>query len=189
MSQMTKKALAASLKNLLLKKPLNQITINDITEDCGVSRMTFYYHFSDIYDLIEWICLEDAKKLLDGKKEYNTWQEGFLNIFRAVSENRPFVKNVYHSVSREALENYLYQVTYRLIIDVIEEQSDGMTVPDSDKQFIANFYKYAFVGILLDWIKKDMKEEPEKIIERLSILIHGDIARSLAYFRIDRMMS
>ena len=53
MSQTTKRALEASLKKLLLQKPLNKITINDITEDCGVNRMTFYYHFKDIYDLVE----------------------------------------------------------------------------------------------------------------------------------------
>ena len=53
MSQTTKRALEASLKKLLLEKPLNKITINDITEDCGVNRMTFYYHFKDIYDLVD----------------------------------------------------------------------------------------------------------------------------------------
>ena len=47
MSQVTKRALEASLKNLLLKKPLSKITISDITEDCGINRMTFYYHFKD----------------------------------------------------------------------------------------------------------------------------------------------
>lgn len=74
----------ASLKKLLLQKPLPKITINDITDDCGVSRMTFYYHFKDIYDLVEWICVEDATQALKGKKTYDTWQEGFLNIFHAV---------------------------------------------------------------------------------------------------------
>lgn len=62
MSQTTKRALEASLKKLLLEKPLNKITINDITEDCGVNRMTFYYHFKDIYDLVDWILTEDAIK-------------------------------------------------------------------------------------------------------------------------------
>lgn len=50
MSQITKRALEQSLKNLLLQKPLNKITINDIAEDCGINRMTFYYHFK-VYDL------------------------------------------------------------------------------------------------------------------------------------------
>ena len=58
MSQATKRALAASLKGLLARKPLSKITISDITEDCGISRMTFYYHFQDVYDLIDWICQE-----------------------------------------------------------------------------------------------------------------------------------
>lgn len=46
MSQITKRALEQSLKNLLLKKPLNKITISDITEDCGINRMTFLLSFS-----------------------------------------------------------------------------------------------------------------------------------------------
>lgn len=68
MSQITKRALEQSLKNLLLKKPLNKITISDIAEDCGINRMTFYYHFQDIYDLVEWSCLEDARKALEKKR-------------------------------------------------------------------------------------------------------------------------
>ena len=86
MSQVTKRALEQSLKNLLLKKPLTKITINDIAEDCGINRMTFYYHFKDIYDLVEWSCTEDARKALEEKKTYDTWQQGFLQIFEAVRE-------------------------------------------------------------------------------------------------------
>lgn len=74
MSQTTKRALEASLKKMLLQKPLNKITINDIAEDCGISRMTFYYHFKDIYDLVEWACVEDAKRALEGKKTCDTWR-------------------------------------------------------------------------------------------------------------------
>ena len=128
MSQVTKRALEASLKNLLLKKPLSKITINDITEDCGINRMTFYYHFKDIYDLIEWSCIEDAKKALEGKKTYETWQQGFLQIFEAVQENRPFILNVYRSVSREQVEIYLYKLTYDLLIGVVNERSAGMNI-------------------------------------------------------------
>lgn len=189
MSQTTKRALEASLKNLLLKKPLNKITINDIAEDCGINRMTFYYHFRDIYDLIEWCCVEDAAKALNGKKTYDTWQQGFLNIFNAVLDNKPFIVNVYHSVSREQVELYLYKVTYGLLIGVVEEQSAGMSVRDEDKKFIADFYKYAFVGIMLNWIRNDMKEEPRSIIDRLSVLIQGDITRALDNFRTDKGLS
>ena len=54
MSKLTKHAMEKSLKNLLKTKPLNRITINDMVDECGISRMTFYSHFQDIYDLVEW---------------------------------------------------------------------------------------------------------------------------------------
>lgn len=186
MSQITKRALEESLKRMLLKKPVNKITISDITEDCGINRMTFYYHFKDIYDLIEWSCLEDAAKALDGKKTYATWQQGFLQIFEAVLDNKPFIQNVYQSVSREQVETYLYTLTHNLLIGVIEEKSLGMKVLDTDKEFIANFYKFAFVGLMLDWIKNGMREDPKQIIERLSSLIEGDITKALNKCRIDK---
>lgn len=62
MSQTTKRALAASLKKLLSDKPLDKITVTDIAEDCGVNRQTFYYHFQDIYDLVEWIYTSEAHR-------------------------------------------------------------------------------------------------------------------------------
>ncbi len=189
MSQTTKRALEASLKNLLLKKPLDKITINDIAEDCGINRMTFYYHFKDIYDLVEWSCVEDATKALEGKRTYDTWQQGFLQIFEAVLANKPFIMNVYHSVSREQVEIYLYKLTYDLMIAVVDEKADGMTVRDEDKKFIADFYKFAFVGLLLDWIKKDMRENPQAIIDRLAILVHGNISNALESYRTDKSTS
>ena len=138
MSELTKRALEQSLKNLLLQKPLNKITISDIADDCGINRMTFYYHFKDIYDLVEWSCQEDAAKALAGKKTYETWQQGFEQIFEAVLANKPFIMNVYHSVSREQVENYLYQLTYDLLEGVVEEQAAGMSVRPEDKAFIAH---------------------------------------------------
>lgn len=186
MSDTTKRALETSLKNLLLKKPVNKITINDITEDCGVNRATFYYHFKDIYDLIEWSCEEDSRKAADGNTTYETWQQGLLNIFHAVEENKPFILNIYRHVSQEQIVRYLYRVVYQLIIDVVEECAEGMSVREEDKKFIADFYKYAFVGIMLEWISHNMSQPPEKIVERLSDLIDGDINRMLEKFRTDK---
>ena len=182
MSQTTKRALAASLKTLLLQKPLNKITINDIAEDCGISRMTFYYHFKDIYDLVEWVCVEDAARALEGKKTYDTWQEGFLNIFHAVRDNKPFILNVYRCVSRERIEQYLNPLIRNLILGVVEEKSAGLTVDEGDRQFIAGFYEHAFVGVMLDWIDGNMKEDPAVIVERTSRLVHGNIVRALEAF-------
>lgn len=48
--------------------------------------MTFYYHFRNIYDLVEWTCVEEAAQAMEGKKTYDTRQEGFLNVFSAIQE-------------------------------------------------------------------------------------------------------
>lgn len=179
MSSITKKALMESLKKLMLQKPLNKITINDLTADCGISRMAFYYHFKDIYDLVEWSCIEDASRALQGKKTYDTWQEGLQQIFEAVLENKPFILNVYRSVKREQVENYLYSLTYQLIEGVVEEQSENLMVTEEQKKFIADFYKYSFVGVMLDWIKRGMKEAPEEIANMVCVTMHGNVGNSL----------
>lgn len=178
----TKLALEASLKNLLLKKPVDKITITDLTNDCGITRMAFYYHFKDIYDLVEWSCYEDASKALQGKKTYETWQEGLMQIFEAVMENKPFIMNVYHALSREQIENYLFRLTRDLIMNVIKECSKGMNITVSDQSFIADFYKYSFVGVMLDWIKKGMKENYHEIVNDICITMSGNIKNSLQNF-------
>ena len=182
MSQITKRAISASLKHLLLQKPLGKITINDIAEDCGINRMTFYYHFKDIYDLIEWTCVEDASRALEGKKTYDTWQQGLLQIFEAVLDNKPFIMNVYRSVSREQVETYLYKLTYELLIGVVREKAAGMSVREEDMDFIATVYQYAFVGLMLDWIKDGMKVDYHMIAEKMHRTMEGNVVNSIRNF-------
>jgi probable dihydroxyacetone kinase regulator len=184
MSEITKKALAASLKKLLSRKPLEKITVVDIVEDCGVNRQTFYYHFKDIYDLVEWIFLSEATRVVGGKKTYADWQQGYRQIFDYVLENKSLIRNAYHSINHEHLVAYLYRITYDLLIGVVNEKAADMRVREEDKAFIADFYKYGFVGLILEWIENGMKEDPEAIVGRLNILIEGDIAKALEKYRI-----
>ena len=185
MSQTTKRALEASLKKLLLQKPLNKITINDITEDCGVNRMTFYYHFKDIYDLVDWIMVEDAAKALEGRQSFENWTDAFLDILHQVQDNKVLVMNVYRSVSREQVEQYLYKLLDSMLRDFVDRSAQGFTVQDADKQFIIDFYKYGFVGLALEWIRRDMKADPAIMAERLNTIMQGDLKRALQRFRTD----
>ncbi len=151
MSNITKKALEASLKKLMMKKPLDKITIRDITDDCGISRMTFYYHFQDIYDLIEWICLEDATAALQGKKTCATWNEGLEQIFEAVLDNKTFILNAYRCISREQMENFLFKMTYGLIRGVVDEKSAGTALGEEEKARAASTTPSAIF-----WRNKDL---------------------------------
>lgn len=181
-SNTTKQALEAALKRKLLQKPLDKITIRDITEDCGISRMAFYYHFKDIYDLVEWACVEDAAQVLQGKKTYDTWHEGLEQIFEAVLENKAFVLNACRCISRDQMERFLFKLTYGLIRDVVEEKSQGVAIAEADKAFIAEFYKYSFVGVMLDWIRQGMQADYRIIVRKVVATMQGNIVNSIQNF-------
>ena len=79
---------AIAFKELLLEKPLDKITVNDITEKCEMNRQTFYYHFHDILELTEWICEEDAERALKENRTYDTWLEGFRWNFDMIMKDK-----------------------------------------------------------------------------------------------------
>ena len=183
MSQVTKRALEASLKKILQTKPFEKVTIKDITDDCGVNRMTFYYHFKDIYDLVEWICYEDAKEIIAEKRTYENWQERMLQIFQEVRKSKVFVDNVYRAVGKERIEDFLHPLVRDLLMQVMKDLEMDRKLPEEDETFIANYYTYAFTGILFDWIKHDMKEEPAKIIRQMSLVVAGTVEEAIQRFR------
>ena len=61
----------------------------------------------------------------------------------------------------------------------INEEVRDMKVRDEDKQFIAQIYAYIFIGLMLDWIKDDMREDPQHIVDRLAKLIKGSMSAAL----------
>lgn len=176
----TKKAIGYAFKELLLEKPFNKISVNDITDKCGINRQTFYYHFCDIRDLVEWICVEDAENALKDNRTYKNWVDGFLAIFDLLKKDRIFVLNIYKNAHRDLLENYLHKVTYDLLLNVVNEKAVNYLVREDDKEAIANFYKFGFVGIVLEWVENDMRQDATEIVNQLRYLIHGTLDTALA---------
>ena len=171
----TKRAIAYTFKNVLKEKSFNKITVNDIAHECDINRQTFYYHFQDIRDLVEWICIDEVDNILKKKDECEKWEDKFLLIFKIMEEEKVFVKNIYHSVSVEVLRSNLYRLVYPIIYNEIIEKSKEKNLREEDKKFITDFYKYAFVSVVLDWIDKGMNEDPEIIVQKVSKLITGTI--------------
>ena len=68
--------------------------------------------------------------------------------------------------SKEQIESYLYKLTFELIEGVVNEKAEGTGLPEEDKRFIADFYKYGFVGVMLDWIKDGMQEDYSTIRQK-----------------------
>ncbi len=174
MNDLTKKKLSESLMQVLKNKPLDKITISDLTSVCGVNRQTFYYHFHDIYDLIDWIYLTKGEEAIGKNRTYATWQEGLKEIMKLMCRNRDFVLQTFHSRSRDHLQQILLRSSSRMIKKITVEVSGGNLDP-TDEEFIADFYKYAFTGIVLEWIDRGMKEDPAAIVRHMDLLVHGNI--------------
>lgn len=175
----TKLAIGYAFKELLLEKPLNKVNVSDITERCGISRQTFYYHFKDIIDLFEWISIYYGEKILNDKTNSKTWQDAMSHILDLMKKDKVFVTNIYHHSSKETLRSTLYRIVYPVVYDVIDEICGHVAVSEQDKVFYSNFYMYSIVSVVLEWLKNDMKEEPINIVNSISKLISGSVDRAI----------
>ncbi|GAB6168411.1 TetR/AcrR family transcriptional regulator [Clostridium carnis] len=173
-SLITKNAIAASLKELMKSSDLHKISVKDIVDKCGVNRQTFYYHFQDIFDLIDWIYKTEAVESISEYRSYETWTDGLFKIFKYIEENKSFCLNTLNSMGRNHLDMYLYSVTNELIMGVVNEVALNRNVANKDKEFLANFYTLAFTGLVIQCMKNGMLEKPNSIIEDLKELIHGN---------------
>ena len=130
MAGFTKKAIRDSFVKLLNEKPLNQITIRDIVDDCGINRNTFYYYFQDLPQLLETMIDEEAERII---REYPTVDsiEDCLNAAIGFAlENRKAVMHIYHSINRDIYEQYQWQVCEHTITTYVDRILSGRTVSE-----------------------------------------------------------
>ena len=175
----TKQALANALKQLLQKKQITKITINDIAEACGISRMTFYYHFKDIYDLADWTLQEALQTAIADNRTHDNWQQGFLNLLDVLKAHQPLILNVYRAIDREQVERYMRREVEALLLPVVEEQAAGLQISEKGKHMVAIFYTYAFMGIVLEWIQRNMQASPQEVADTTAAMIHSGFRNSL----------
>ncbi|MEG0978846.1 MAG: TetR/AcrR family transcriptional regulator [Oscillospiraceae bacterium] len=178
MPHFTKDALIQSFIKLLNEEPLDKITVKDIVEDCGVNRNTFYYYFSDIYALLEEIFWKETQSAIENQKNFDSWQDGFFHSVKFAVDNRKAVYHIYNSLSRKQLEGYLYNVTFTLMKDFVEHQSEGILAQEDDKDYIASFYTFALIGMFTDWISNGMKD-PQLFVTKMSSLFEGTVKIAL----------
>ena len=178
-SDATKVAMSNALKEQLKKKKLSKITINDIASACNISRMTFYYHFQDIYDLAEWTLEEAAGRAIGENRTYESLQQGFEGLLRELQANQTLILNIYRSMDREMIERYLLKKAESLLMPVVEHESHGLPVNEENKRRVAIFYSYAFLGVLMEWIGKGMAAPPREVVKMVSAIVQGDFRNSL----------
>lgn len=168
-SDQTKHALAAALKELMAQKPIDKITIHDITGRYGIRRQNFYYHFEDVYDLMRWMFQDEAVSLLRQHEGTLLWQEGLLQLFRYIEENKAVCLCALRSVGREHLKRFFETDVHAIIHRTVEQFghevgaiSAGVT--EADIELTTHFYVVALTGMLESWLLGEIDRTPEELI-------------------------
>ena len=177
--QKTKEAMAASLLRFLCRKPLNRITVNDIIQDCGTSRMTFYYHFTDIYDLAKWTCERETDRMIQDHASLKSWQNDFRLVLDTLRKNPEATYHIYHAVDHDTLAPYMHKVIIKLLCPILDELSDDLHISDHGKGKVAGFYSHAAVGMMEDWLRESMVGPPKAILDETAVLTKGVMRKSL----------
>lgn len=176
----TKKALAASLKNVMKQKPFSKITVKEIVEDCGVNRNTFYYHFDDIYALLRWMFKEEAIEVVKHFDLLVDYEDAIRFIMDYVDENDYIISCAYDSIGQDEMKRFFRSDFISIISELINRADEKSTKPlDPDfKEFLAEFYTEALAGMLVDWAKNRHIKDKEKIIKYLTAIMET----CLSYF-------
>lgn len=185
MASFTKEALGAALKKVMAQKPINKITVKDLVEICGVNRQTFYYHFNDVYDLLEWVFEEDANRVLPKEVKYDNWQEDVMIFFDYLKNNSAFALNVYNSNSRLYMLKYLKDRLQNCIRSFAIIVSEGLNIDRQDFEFVVEFYSTGIIGLISQWMDMGMKLPVEITKERFIRMLEGSIENMLSRYRIN----
>lgn len=172
-SLITKKAIAAGMKELTKKKSFDKITVSDITEICGLNRQTFYYHFQDKYELVDWIYYNEAISIIINELDYDNWDALVLQFLAKIKEEDYFYINTLKASVENEFREYLFKVTVELLCDIISQITANSGAAEKDIRFIAEFYAFGIVGVIVAWAQHGMKETPEYITAQLKNLVYG----------------
>lgn len=179
MAGLTKKAIRDSFVKLLNEKPLSQITIRDIVDDCGVNRNTFYYYFQDLPQLVEAVVNEEADRII---REHPAIEsiEGCLNAAIGFAmENRKAVLHIYNSINRGLYEQYQWRVCEHVITTYVDEILSGRSVQEQDRRVIIDYLRCLCFGVVMAWLEEGMKEDVQAEFHRICELKQGDLERMI----------
>lgn len=176
-----KYALSQSLKKLLSSRKLDKITVKDITEDCGVNRQTFYYYFRDIYDLLEWNFRDATERLLRSGLDHGNWRSGVEAVKEYLQGNRALVWNAYHSISHEAVSDFLKRTLRPYILFTVQEEAKGLKREPCQESvdFVTDIFTLTAAGIVMEWIGAQRMEGTEDRLDELFTAMDGSVSLML----------
>lgn len=173
MTSLTKKAIRDSFLKLLNQRPINQITIKDIVEDCGINRNSFYYHYQDLPSMIEEIILEEVNEIIRNHPSIDSMEECLDVAISFAMENRRAALHLYNSPKRDLFEQYLWRVCEYTVSTYINTAFSQYPMKEGDRDILIRYYKWICFGAILDWLNEGMKGDVQKAFYRIGQLKRG----------------
>jgi len=169
----TKTMLSNALKTLMQEKPFNKITIRDLTETCGLQRQTFYYHFQDIYALLEWTYHEEVLSLVADYDSPSSWFDATLKVLYFIKDNDEICLNALQSMGRKQLYNFFYKDFFLIYTRMFKEIAKPVNPDDKFIEFISEMMVFGTQGYIMKWIESGLNESPEQILEWFKTVIEA----------------
>jgi len=158
-AKITERALARAMKELMTERPFAKISIQDICSRCGISRKSFYYHFRDKYDLVNWIFYTEFLSLIADKEYDDGWQY-LTDVCQYLDQNRRFYINALSVDGQNSFQEYFYEVSRPYLLDFIEAAFRGNELLWRHRNFFADI---PLRNVIL-WLQTNNEMTPRQFI-------------------------
>ncbi len=180
MALLTQKAILSTFGEMLEEMPFDKITVSALVRRCGVSSNTFYYHYQDIYDLLGVWMNTRFSMLTKSVRESMGWKEE-MRVFLKYCQSHPrLVTNLLSSASRSHLEHYIFIETDDSFYDYVRERTAGTHLSEESIRYIAQFYRYSFIGFFLKFTWEKMQADVNESVDRLEKVFNAFIDSAAA---------
>lgn len=161
----TRIAIADAFTHLLGEHTIDKITVKMITDEAGCSRKTFYYYFTDVYDLTHYVCDQKVDSYLRSSVDVASMREGFQALINYLDSERAVVLNMFRGYGKEELERFTWQATEQYTRKLIAGNPASQTVDPEDLEAVIHMYSYMLFGMMVDWISKDMSGDYARTLD------------------------
>ncbi|MFO8068754.1 MAG: dihydroxyacetone kinase transcriptional activator DhaS [Alkalibacterium sp.] len=168
-SLITKRIIANAFKLLMQKESFIKISVSDIMKNADMRRQTFYYHFQDKYELLEWIFKTESKENISDLIGYERWDIILKQIFVYFDREQKFYKNALAVSEQNQFIEYLYSNLKSLFSRALSDIHHPTEVTfNENNNLISSFLSHGLVGVIKDWIQSGCQIPPEEMAEYMS---------------------
>ncbi len=181
MPSFTKRAIRESFLKLLNQRPISQITVKDVVEDCGINRNSFYYHYQDLPALIEEVIRDETDRIVAEGVQAESIEACLDIAIDFALKNRLAVLHICASSSREAYERQLAATCEYAVGSFLDKILDGHALDPEDHAVLIQYFKCELYGQIMDWLNDGMRYDIRKRFHRLCELLEGNAEHAIRY--------